>query len=105
MPVWSKKQRRYKGLKLPGNMSDDQFDRAIRLEYAKWPQLAAAAFFAVLAFLSALLHVDDAKGVYLEFSDWLTARGGLALGFIALAAWAVYWSRPEVIVGEQSPKD
>jgi hypothetical protein len=98
-------KKRFSSAEVPislGGDGDDRFDKILRFEYNKWQFLVLALIFGILAFLSAMFHVDDAKGMVFDFKNLVSARGGLALGFLVLAGWVVWCARPVIKVLDDS---
>ena len=100
--AWVRKTKRFSAVELPITVAEkldgDKWEKLLKFEYGKWPFLGLALAIVVLSFVAAFLHIDDSKGVVLEFKNFLSAQGGLALAGLVLAGWVVYCARPVIRV-------
>ncbi len=107
--AWKRGTKRFSTVELPITVAEklggEKWEKLLKFEYGKWPFLATALVIAILSFAAAFLHIEDSKGVVLEFKEFMSARGGLALAGLILAGWVVYCARPVIrVVDSAKPK-
>lgn len=101
MSAWDKEPGpRYGGAEVPPTLSHGKLKMVLEFEYRKWPYILLSAFFGLCAAFVAWLHIS--QHVSFVFYKFLTAEGGLATGFVVLAGWTVYVSRPKVKIPDKA---
>ena len=71
--AWKRGTKRFSTVELPITVAEklggEKWEKLLKFEYGKWPFLATALVIAILSFAAAFLHIEDSKGVVLEFKE------------------------------------